>query len=44
MELKWEPYSTWNKVDMWYDVIFSDVDIIVTPGETLTINFQLKCP
>jgi hypothetical protein len=44
MDLKWEHYSTWNKVDVWYDVIFSDVDITVKPGETLTIDFQLKCP
>ena len=44
MDLKWEHYSTWNKVDVWYDVIFSDVDITVALGETLTINFQLNCP
>ena len=44
MDLKWEHYSTWNKVDVWYDVIFSDMDITVTPGETLTIDFQLNCP
>lgn len=44
MDLKWEHYSTWSKVDVWYDVIFSDVDITVKPGETITIDYQLKCP
>lgn len=43
-DLQWVHYSTWSKVDVWYDIIFSEVDITVKPGETVTLNFQLKCP
>lgn len=43
-DLEWQHYSTWSKVDVWYDVIFSEVDITIKPGETITLDFQLKCP
>ncbi|MBI3169252.1 MAG: hypothetical protein HYZ22_12285 [Chloroflexi bacterium] len=43
-DLEWSHYSTWSKVDVWYDVIFSNVDIIVKPGETVMLDFQLECP
>jgi len=43
-DLKWQHYSTWTKVDVWYDIIFSEVDITIKPGETTTLDFQLKCP
>lgn len=43
-DLQWAHYSTWSKVDVWYDIIFSEVDITVKPGETVTLDFQLKCP
>lgn len=44
LDLGWEHYSTWSKVDVWYDVIFSDTDITIKPGETVVIDYQLKCP
>ena len=44
LDLGWEHYSTWSKVDVWYDVIFSDTDITIKPGEAITIDYQLKCP
>ncbi|GAB4399848.1 MAG: hypothetical protein OHK003_24750 [Anaerolineales bacterium] len=43
-DLQWVHYSTWSKVNVWYDIIFSEVDIAVKPGETITLDFQLKCP
>jgi len=43
-DLQWVHYSTWSKVDVWYDIIFSEADITVKPGETVTLDFQLKCP
>lgn len=43
-DLKWVHYSTWNKVDVWYDVIFSSEDITITSNETVVLDFKLKCP
>lgn len=43
-DLKWVHYSTWNKVDVWYDIIFSSKDITIQPGGTVSLEFQLKCP
>ena len=43
-DLEWVHYSTWSKVDVWYDVIFSNVDIAVKAGEPILLDFQLKCP
>lgn len=43
-DLEWVHYSTWSKVDVWYDVIFSSVDITIQPHETVGLDFTLKCP
>ncbi|MBI3153325.1 MAG: hypothetical protein HYZ21_14410 [Chloroflexi bacterium] len=43
-DLKWLHYATWSKVDVWYDILFSSVDITVNPGETVALDFVLKCP
>lgn len=43
-DLKWLHYSTWSKVDVWYDVIFSSVDLTINLGETTVLDFTLKCP
>ncbi len=42
-DLKWVHYSTWNKVDVWYDVIFSSEDFTIEPGQTVVLDFHLKC-
>lgn len=42
-DLQWVHYSTWSKVDVWYDIIFSSVDVSIKPGETIVLDFQLKC-
>lgn len=43
-DLKWLHYATWSKVDVWYDILFSSVDVTVDPGETVALDFVLKCP
>ncbi len=42
-DLKWVHYSTWNKVDVWYDVIFSSEDFTIEPGQTVVLDFHLNC-
>ena len=42
-DLKWVHYSTWTKVDVWYDVIFSSEDFTIEPGQTVVLDFHLKC-
>lgn len=43
-DLKWVHYASWGKVDVWYDVIFSSEDITIQLGETVVLDFTLKCP
>lgn len=43
-DLKWLHYATGLKVDVWYDVLFSSIDITVKPGDVVVLDFGLKCP
>lgn len=43
-DLDWEHYATWLKVGVWYDILFSSIDVTVKPGETVVLDFVLKCP
>ena len=43
-DLGWLHYATALRRDIWYDVIFSSKDITVNPGETVVMDFVLKCP
>jgi hypothetical protein len=43
-DLEWVHYASWGRVDVWYDVIFSSKDITVKLGETVELDFTLKCP
>lgn len=43
-DLGWQHYATWFKVDVWYDILFSSTDVKVEPGETVVLDFVLKCP
>lgn len=40
----WLHYTTWLKGELWFDIIFSSMDIKVNPGETVVLDFALKCP
>src|SRR5688572_1830333 len=43
-DLGWLHYATWLKGDVWYDILFSNTDVVVAPGETVVLDFVLKCP
>ena len=43
-DLGWLHYATALRRDIWYDVIFSNKDLTVNPGETVVMDFVLKCP
>ena len=43
-DLGWQHYATALRKDIWYDVIFSSKDLTVKPGETVVMDFVLKCP
>ena len=43
-DLGWVHYATALRRDIWYDVIFSSEDVKVNPGETVVMDFVLKCP
>ena len=43
-DLGWQHYATALREDIWYDVIFSSKDLTVKPGETVVMDFVLKCP
>ncbi len=43
-DLQWLHYATGLKIDVWYDILFSSVDVVVNPGEAAVLNFELKCP
>jgi hypothetical protein len=43
-DLKWLHYATWLKGEIWHDILFSSVDVTVDPGETVVLDFVLKCP
>lgn len=43
-DLGWQHYATWLKVDVFYDVLFSSIDITVNPGDVVILDFVLKCP
>ena len=42
--LDWVHYATALRGDIWYDILFSSEDIILDSGETVVIDFVLKCP
>ena len=42
-DLGWLHYATATRVDVWYDILFSDVDLFVEPGENVTVDFVLEC-
>jgi len=44
LDLGWLHYATALREDIWYDVIFSSKDLSVEPGETVVMDFVLKCP
>ncbi len=43
-DLQWLHYATGLKIDVWYDILFSSVDVIVNPGEVAVLDFELRCP
>lgn len=43
-DLGWEHYATWLKVEVFYDILFSSKDVVAKPGETVVLDFVLKCP
>ena len=43
-DLGWLHYATALRKDIWYDIIFSSEDLPVNPGETVVMDFVLKCP
>lgn len=43
-DLGWVHYASWGRIDVWYDIIFSSQDITIQPGETIELDFTLKCP
>lgn len=43
-DLGWLHYATALREDIWYDIIFSSEDLRVGPGETVVMDFVLKCP
>ena len=43
-DLGWLHYATALRKDIWYDIIFSSEDLTVNPGETVVMDFVLKCP
>jgi hypothetical protein len=43
-DLGWQHYATALREDIWYDVIFSSKDLTVKAGETVVMDFVLKCP
>jgi len=43
-DLGWLHYATALRGDIWYDILFSNQDVMVSPGKTVVIDFVLKCP
>jgi hypothetical protein len=43
-DLGWTHYATALRGDIWYDILFSNEDIVLAPGEIVFVNFLLKCP
>ena len=43
-DLGWLHYATALRGDIWYDILFSSEDVVLSPGETVFVNFVLKCP
>lgn len=43
-DLGWLHYATALRGDIWYDILFSNKDVIVNPGEVVVLDFVLKCP
>jgi hypothetical protein len=43
-DLGWLHYATALRRDIWYDIIFTSEDLKVNPGETVVMDFVLKCP
>ena len=42
-DLGWLHYATALKGDTWYDILFSNEDVMVHPGEIVVMDFELKC-
>jgi hypothetical protein len=43
-DLEWVHYATALRGDIWYDILFSSKDIVLDSGETVVVDFILKCP
>lgn len=43
-DLGWLHYATALKGDIWYDILFSNEDVVIEPGETVVLDFRLNCP
>jgi hypothetical protein len=43
-DLGWLHYATALRGDIWYDILFSSEDVTVLPGQTVFVDFVLKCP
>ena len=44
VDLEWLHYTTALKGELWFDIIFSSIDVVVNPGEVVVMDFVLKCP
>ncbi len=44
VDLDWLHYATALKGELWFDIIFSNTDVAVKPGEVVVMDFVLKCP
>jgi len=43
-DLGWLHYATALRGEIWYDILFSNQDVMVIPGEIVVLDFVLKCP
>jgi hypothetical protein len=43
-DLGWMHYATALRGDIWYDILFSSEDVVLDSGETVFVDFVLKCP
>lgn len=43
-DLGWLHYATALRGDIWYDILFSSEDVTVLAGQTVFVDFVLKCP
>jgi hypothetical protein len=43
-DLDWLHYATALRGEIWYDILFSSKDVVVSPGEIIFLNLELTCP